>query len=91
MRLAVLALVGLAGCAPSRYAPTFAPIDSDGRALRDAQGRIKLYRGVNVHIAGIFDVGFADGRAPREPLPAFDASDPIDMRARGFDLVRLPI
>jgi endoglycosylceramidase len=91
MRLAFIALVALAGCTPAKYAPTFAPIDSDGRALRDSEGRIKLYRGVNVHIAGIFDVTFADGRAPREPLPAFDASDPIDMRARGFNLVRLPI
>jgi endoglycosylceramidase len=81
----------LTACAPAKYAPTFGPIDSDGHDLRDAEGRVKLYRGVNVHIAGIFDVTFADGRAPREPLPSFDASDPIDMHARGFNLVRLPI
>ncbi|HWE28261.1 MAG TPA: cellulase family glycosylhydrolase, partial [Polyangia bacterium] len=91
MRRAVSLFVALAACAPTKYAPTFAPVDSDGHDLRDAEGRVKLYRGVNVHIAGIFDVTFADGRAPREPLPSFDASDPIDMRARGFNLVRLPI
>ena len=97
MRLALAALAAaalaalVAACAPTPYAPSFSPVDSDGHDLRDAEGRVKVYRGVNVHIAGIFDVGFADGRAPREPLPAFDASDPIDMRARGFDLVRLPI
>ncbi len=91
MRLALLPLVALAACAPGKYAPAFAPIDSDGHDLRDGEGRVRVYRGVNVHIAGIFDVGFTDGRAPREPLPAFDASDPIDMRARGFNLVRLPI
>ncbi|MGZ3426992.1 MAG: glycoside hydrolase family 5 protein [Polyangia bacterium] len=91
MRLALAALVTLLGCGPGKYVPKFAPVDSDGRDLRDAEGRVKLYRGVNVHIAGIFDVTFPDGRAPREPLPAFDASDPIDMRARGFNLVRLPI
>ena len=91
MRLAVLTLATLAACAPAKYTPTFGPVDSDGHDLRDAEGRVKLYRGVNVHIAGIFDVTFADGRAPREPLPGFDASDPADMRARGFNLVRLPI
>jgi endoglycosylceramidase len=81
----------LCACAPAKYHPTFGPVDSDGHDLRDAEGRVKLYRGVNVHIAGIFDVGFDDGRAPREALPDFDASDPTQMRARGFNLVRLPI
>jgi endoglycosylceramidase len=88
----LLAFVAIfAGCAPGKYAPRFSPVDSDGHALRDAEGRTLLYRGVNVHIAGIFDVTFADGRAPREPLPTFDASDPVEMRAHGFNLVRLPI
>ncbi len=91
MRLWLLPLLAIAACAPGKYAATFAPVDSDGHDLRDAEGRVKIYRGVNVHIAGIFDVTFQDGRAPREPLPGFDASDPIDMRARGFNLVRLPI
>jgi len=91
MRWAVCLVVTLAACAPGKYTPRFAPVDSDGHDLRDAEGRVRIYRGVNVHIAGIFDVTFADGRAPREALPAFDASDPIDMHARGFNLVRLPI
>ncbi|HEY2748329.1 MAG TPA: cellulase family glycosylhydrolase, partial [Polyangia bacterium] len=91
MRGVICALVTLAACAPGKYKATFSPVDSDGQNLRDAEGRVKIYRGVNVHIAGIFDVAFDDGRAPREPLPTFDASDPIDMRARGFNLVRLPI
>jgi endoglycosylceramidase len=90
MRWSILTIFLAAACS-QQYRPTFAPIDSDGHDLRDAEGRVKLYRGVNVHIAGIFDVTFDDGRAPREPLPEFSATDPMEMRARGFNLVRLPI
>lgn len=86
-----LLLVFLAACAPSPYRARFAPVDSDGKNLRDAEGRVVVLRGMNVHIAGIFDVTFDDGRAPREPLPDFVAADAADMRARGFNLLRLPI
>ena len=41
MRVALLALTVLAACAPAKYAPTFAPVDSDGHALRDAEGRVQ--------------------------------------------------
>ena len=88
-RLAILAL--LCGCSAAPYHARFSPIDSDGTQLRDAEGRARIFRGVNVHIAGIFDVTFDDGRAAREPLPSFDASDATAMRGYGFNLVRLPI
>ena len=87
-----LILLLVAGCSRAApYVARFAPVDSDGKSLRDGEGRARLFRGVNVHIAGIFDVTFDDGRAPREPLPGFGADDAAQMRARGFNLVRLPI
>jgi endoglycosylceramidase len=92
MRTFLPTLLLLAACEPTApYAPRFAPFDSDGTQLRDAEGRVRIFRGVNLHIAGIFDVTFDDGRAPREPLPGFDASDVEELQALGFDLVRLPI
>jgi endoglycosylceramidase len=87
--VAAIALFASA-CSPS-YTARYAPVDSDGKQLRDSEGRTRVFRGVNVHIDGIFDVTFSDGRAPREPLPGFDASDPAEMKRLGFNLVRLPI
>jgi endoglycosylceramidase len=81
----------LCGCSPAPYVAKHSPIDTDGAQLRDQEGRARIFRGLNVHIAGIFDVTFSDGRPPREPLPGFDASDAAEMRAYGFNLVRLPI
>jgi endoglycosylceramidase len=48
-------------------------------------------RGVNARVRGIFDVTFADGRLPLEPIPVFDAGDAARMQALGFNLLRLPI
>ncbi len=59
--------------------------------LVDAEGRVRILRGVNARVEGIFDVTFDDGRQALEPIPAFDASDAAQMRAWGFDAVRLPI
>ena len=86
-----LVLLAAGACQSAPYSPRFAPVDSDGTQLRDAEGRVRIFRGVNLHIAGIFDVTFDDGRAPREPLPDFDASDVVELQQLGFNLVRLPI
>jgi endoglycosylceramidase len=89
---AVFALACFAlACSPAPFVAAHAPIDTDGKNFRGSDGRARIFRGVNVHIAGIFDVTFDDGRAPREPLPTFDAGDPAAMRGYGFNLVRLPI
>jgi endoglycosylceramidase len=90
MRCTVLIALVL-GCSPAPYVAKHSPIDTDGPQFRDPQGRARIFRGLNVHIAGIFDVTFSDGRPPREPLPSFDASDAALMRGYGFNLVRLPI
>jgi endoglycosylceramidase len=80
----------LAACSGA-YQPRFTPVDSDGNALRDARGRTVILRGVNARVDGVFDVGFDDGRAPREAIPSFDASDVQQLSAAGFNLLRLPL
>jgi endoglycosylceramidase len=82
-------LVLCVGCSAAPYRATFAPLDSDGHQLRDAEGRVRILRGVNVKMQGLFDVGFDDGRAPREPLPPFDASDAAELHRLGLGFVRL--
>ena len=57
----------------------------------DEAGRVRLLRGVNARIEGVFDVSFNDGRTALEPIPAFTAHDATDMRDFGFDSLRLPI
>ncbi len=59
--------------------------------LVDEGGRVVVLRGVNARVEGLFDVTFADGRAPLEPIPAFTAEDAEQMRGFGFDSLRLPI
>jgi endoglycosylceramidase len=89
-RWAIAFVLPLVACSMAR--PTgFSPVDSDGRLLRDGEGRALVLRGVNVRVAGVFDVTFDDGRAPREAIPQFDAGDVAAMRRLGFNLVRLPI
>src|SRR3954469_2757162 len=90
MRGVLLGVVLLSACGGGAYTPRFAPVDSDGHVLRDAEGHQVVLRGVNVRVEGVFDVGFTDGRAPRELIPTFDASDADAMREAGFNLVRLP-
>ncbi|HUS63149.1 MAG TPA: cellulase family glycosylhydrolase [Kofleriaceae bacterium] len=68
-----------------------APLDADGRHLRDAEGRIALLRGVNARVEGVFDVSFDDGRVALEEIPALEAADCERMRALGLGLLRLPI
>jgi len=84
-------LAFVAGCTSGSFTPRFAPIDTDGSRLRDADGRTVLLRGVNARVDGVFDVNFTDGRAPREIIPTFGADDVAQLRASGFNLIRLPI
>jgi endoglycosylceramidase len=84
-------LLAVAACGGDPPRPTGSPLWSDGRHLRDAQGRIALLRGVNARVEGVFDVTFDDGRVPLEEIPALDAGDCRRMRELGFDLLRLPI
>jgi endoglycosylceramidase len=62
-----------------------------GGRLVDQRGREITLRGVNARVDGVFDVTFADGRLPLEPIPTFDAGDADRMRDFGFDFLRLPI
>ena len=59
--------------------------------ITDATGREWLLRGVNARVEGVFDVSFADGRQPLEPIPSLDATDVAQMRQIGFNLLRLPV
>jgi endoglycosylceramidase len=96
---AAMCLVLFAGChggdkvtpPPPAYHAAFAPVTTDGDMLRDGSGRALILHGVNAHVAGVFDVTFSDGRAPRELIPSFDASDATAMKAAGFTLLRLPV
>jgi len=97
MRLPGFALALLcAGCSRSGGGPAIFPappgfISTDRSFLRDDQGRVRIFRGVNARVAGVFDVTFLDGRLPVEPIPPFGASDAARMREIGFDVLRLPV
>ena len=96
-RAALLALLPLAAAACHRAAgsailpapPGF--ITTDRHDLRDDQGRLRVFRGVNARVAGVFDVTFADGRTAVEPIPDFTAADAQRMAEMGFDALRLPV
>ena len=66
-------------------------IHAHGGKLVDALGRERVLRGVNVRAAGVFDVGFSDGRTAVEDVPSFGDDDAARIRALGFSFVRLPI
>ncbi len=68
-----------------------APLGVRCGALVDRDGRTVLLHGMNARVAGVFDVTFDDGRAPLEPIPAFNADDARRLRAIGFNALRLPI
>jgi endoglycosylceramidase len=74
------------------YQPPASPwIDSDREHLVDEAGRIRLFRGVNARVEGVFDVTFDDGRERLEPIPDFGPEDAAAIRAMGFNVLRLPI
>ena len=69
-----LLLLIFAGCnggtrRPRPITPASRPSTPIGDMLRDSHGRALLLRGVNARVAGVFDVTFDDGRAPREAIP----------------------
>jgi endoglycosylceramidase len=76
-------------CADARFATGRA--STQCAQLVDAQGRVIFLHGVNARVKGVFDVSFTDGRKELEPIPAFTASDAKQMRAMGFNALRLPI
>jgi endoglycosylceramidase len=84
-------VLAIAACSTEHYQARFGPIDSDGQSLRDRDGRSIVLRGANAKQPGVFDVTFSDGRAPREVVPPFDASDAAMIRASGYNVIRLPI
>lgn len=88
-RALALGIAALASC--NSAAPHYAPLDSDGKNLRAADGRVVVLRGINARIAGVFDVTLDGGRTPVEPIPAFDDGDVARMSALGFNLLRLPV
>ncbi|MFO0684368.1 MAG: cellulase family glycosylhydrolase [Sandaracinus sp.] len=96
---ALVALFALA-CSSPPLAPWSPPADefvrSDRHHLRDATGRVMVFRGVNARVEGIFDVTLDPVRCPPptdvlEDIPALEAADFARMRAIGFDVLRLPI
>jgi endoglycosylceramidase len=72
-------------------APVAKPLHTDGSALRRADGKHVILRGVNARVAGVFDVTFDDGRQPLEPIPDFTAEDAAEARRLGFNVLRLPV
>ena len=73
--------------------PDFAgnPLGVHCNQLVDTQGRTVLLHGLNARINGVFDVAFSDGRQPNEIVPAFTSDDASQIRALGFNALRLPI
>ncbi len=88
--LVLLACAALPGCGDDG-GPTFSPLTAGDGQFRDEQGRVVLLRGINARVDGVFDVGFDDDRLPNEEVPPLAAEDCRQMRALGFNTLRLPI
>jgi endoglycosylceramidase len=69
----------------------FAPLSTRCQHFVDQRGRVVVLRGINARVDGVFDVSFDDGRAPLQPIPAFEMDDAVRMRQLGFNFLRLPI
>ena len=67
------------------------PLGVHCNQLVDSTGRTVLLHGLNARVSGVFDVTFSDGRIPVEPIPAFTSDDATQIRALGFNALRLPI
>lgn len=98
--LGFMVLVGLAGCAPApltEWTPPSSPrISADPAFLRDEAGRVVVLRGVNVRVAGLFDVTLDSTRCPPptdvlEAIPAVTDAELDRMRDLGFTVIRLPV
>ena len=66
------------------------PLGSKCGRLIDAEGRVVVLRGVNARVQGIFDVTWDPTEPPLMPLTGFTDDDAREMRAFGFDALRLP-
>lgn len=82
-------LVSTAPCTEPAFAG--APLGLRCGKLIDTHGRVVALRGVNARVDGVFDVSFDDGRTALETVPPFTDDDALQMRAWGFDALRLPI
>lgn len=80
---------GVASC--GEPAGPFAPLSTRCGHLVDAQGRVVVAHGINARVDGVFDVALDMGRAPLQPIPPFTAEDAAEMRALGFNVLRLPM
>ena len=67
------------------------PLGSRCGRLVDPEGRVVTLRGVNARVDGVFDVVWDPAQPPLMPLATFDAGDAEQIRAFGFDALRLPI
>jgi endoglycosylceramidase len=73
------------------YVARYAPLDTDGHALRDAKGRTVILRGYNIKVEGLFDVTPDNGDPVRETIPPLDDTDFRAMQGSGVNVLRLPV
>jgi endoglycosylceramidase len=80
---------GSSSAPPAPYVPSFHPVDSDGHALRDAQGRTLILRGYNIKVNGLFDGRWGPNGV--EFVPPLADADFTLMQKSGVNVLRLPI
>ena len=62
-----------------------------GTTFRDGQGRQLLFRGYNVKVPTLFDVGFDDGRAPEELVQPWTEARAARIEQLGWNVARIPL
>jgi endoglycosylceramidase len=67
------------------------PLGEKCGRLVDTEGRVVMLRGVNARVKGLFDVTWDPTQPPLMALTGFTAEDAMEMRAFGFDALRLPL
>lgn len=99
LRRAVLVVI-LVGCGTSEpppddpcVGPAFdgAPLSIRCGRLVDRDGREVMLHGINARIRGLFDNVLPDGELALGTLPEWTATDAAEMRAMGFNALRLPV
>jgi endoglycosylceramidase len=97
--LFLVAILGWSGCHdapakdPSCTGPDFdgAPLGVRCNQLVDPSGRTVLLHGFNAEARGLRDNDLGSGLMSDIAIPAFTADDPVQMRALGYNAMRLPI
>jgi hypothetical protein len=79
----------VANCAAP--AGAFVPLATRCGHFVDAQGRVRVLRGVNARVLGVFDADLGAGHDPRIVTFPLPAADLVRMRRIGFDVLRLPL